>query len=61
MERHNDGRVTLTKVEFGELKRAYKGLYQVLNSMPSSLSDFFATRSAYLNAVKWHEQLLGRE
>jgi hypothetical protein len=59
MQKNEDGSVTFTKKEYDELSKAYQGLHKVLDSFPSTLSDFFDRRQ-YVSIEKWYQQLQGR-
>lgn len=61
MQKHEDGSITLTKQELGEVNEAYQKLYKILNRMPTFIGDYCKDHNEYLRIVKWQCQLAGEE
>ncbi len=53
MIKNEDGSAVLSKEELEELNIAYQTLYAILDSMPTSISDYFENSNDYVNMMKW--------
>jgi len=45
MIRHKEGSITLSPKEVKELRTAYNDLYEIIDSMPTSIGDYFGGNS----------------
>lgn len=61
MQTNEDGNITLSKEEFAKLNKAYQALYKIIDSMPSSIQDYFYNKASWLNVELWQCVLNGKK